>query len=121
MKALRVTTNRGTFTIALEHGGVLTAIVNCVDVPHEEAEDIYLNMGGLDVHTDRHVHWPRVGLQVGDVVSIEVIENCPGDEPEEVIAHDKEQERRSAEDNVRRGAAAFGWTIDETQADRPRD
>lgn len=118
MKALRVTTRHGTTTIALEHPGVLTAIVNCVDVPHEETEDIYLSLGGLDVHSNQHVRWPRSELEVGDVVSIEVINNCRGDEPEEVLAHDEEKERRAIENNVRRGADKLGWRIEEAKLNK---
>ncbi|MFT5107910.1 MAG: hypothetical protein ACI9UA_003545 [Pseudoalteromonas tetraodonis] len=60
MKALRVSKNEdGSKVIALDHPGVLNAIINCIDTPTRESEEMSLDLGGLDSTTGTHVTCDR--------------------------------------------------------------
>jgi len=45
-----------------------------------------LQIGGLDVRTNQHLHWPRLDLKVGDEVTVKIVEADDGiDEPTEYV------------------------------------
>lgn len=111
MKALRVTKGEQSWTLALEHDGVLSAIVNCIQSPTKSEEDNELRLFGLDTHTDTHLRWSPVPLSVGDQVTIEVIENCQGDAPEQTEPKGGTNRLEQRKQYVRDEAAAFGWTL----------
>lgn len=115
MKALRVTQGEQSWTLALEHDGVLSAIVNCIQNTTESVEDCELRMFGLDTHTDTHLRWNPVTLSVGDQVTIEVIENCQGDEPDHKEPKGRTNRLEQRKQFLRDEAAAFGWTLIEQQ------
>lgn len=68
-------------------------------------------MGGLDSDTDTHIHWHPVDLRIGDQVTIEVIENCEGDEPDEFQINDPAKNKELAKQYIRDEAEKLGWTI----------
>ena len=70
-------------TIGIGDSGVLSAHVNWVGRPGE-AGDLFLGIGGLDTRTDQHIRWPDLPeLEVGDTVTIQVIEADTVDPPTE--------------------------------------
>ena len=79
--------------------------------PPDEHTDLSLGVGGLHTPTDEHRGWDVPDLQVGDTVTIQVVET------EDITPHtsaetasykaDPERER----DHVRQKAREFGWTI----------
>ncbi len=116
MKALRVSTSDKSWVIALDNPGVLNATVNCIDLPERQLPDhVELILGGLDCETNTHVRWSRHELGVGDKVTIEVIEDCEGDSPDEIeqIDHRQDEERRMH--YIRNEAAKLGWSIHEPE------
>ncbi len=96
MYALSVRINRGDVVLAgADDLGVLNASVNCVgklgsaSYPHrenDEAADLFLTVGGLtarDPHEpDEHLNWlSNHPLQIGDVVSVEIVETSTAHAP----------------------------------------
>jgi hypothetical protein len=112
MKALRVSTSEKSWVIALENPGVLNAVINCIDLPErQQLEHVELILGGLDCETNTHVRWNRHELKVGDIVTVEVIENCLGDIPDEVEKMDQQKNQESHEQYLRNEVAKLGWSI----------
>jgi hypothetical protein len=56
--------------------GVLTTIVNWVGSgsPHTLEGDLFLHVGGLDSRTDEHVRYAAPKLNVGDTVTVKIVE-----------------------------------------------
>ena len=116
MKALRVTNGSSNWTIALENPGVLSATVMCIEIPNRREEEVILEMGGLDSKTKSHIRWHPINLQVGDQIVVEVIEDCPGDEPDEIKEEDPKFREETAKQYIRNNAKKFGWDIVEKES-----
>ena len=115
MKALRVTCRGEQRTIALEHQGVLSAIVTCAEgCKPDPAETNELSLGGLDNQTNSYLDWDMIDLELGDEVVIEVIENCVGDPPAAIRPMDNII-LESRKHSLREEAKKLGWTIVESE------
>lgn len=98
--------------IALEHQGVLSAIVTCAEgCKPDTVEKADLSLGALDSQANSHLQWNTVDLHLGDKVEIEVIENCVGDPPDEIRPRDLGKELEGKKKYVRDAAKELGWTI----------
>ncbi|MDR2039711.1 MAG: hypothetical protein LBQ60_17460 [Bacteroidales bacterium] len=71
---------------------VLTCILDSFRRKIDESEELYLSVGGLKPETEQYVDWVKRNLKLGDVVSIQVI-NDDFDQPVSV----KEKEPREVE------------------------
>lgn len=112
MKALRVSTGHKSWVIALDNFGVLNATVNCVDLPERQQPDhVELILGGLDCEINAHVRWSRCELKIGDKVTIEVIEGCSGDRPDEIEKVDIVQDEERRKKYIRDEVSKLGWSI----------
>lgn len=68
-------------TIGVGDNGYLTATIHWVGTDGVSSE-VGMGYGGIDARTDEHVYWPRPpDLNVGDVVSIRIIETDAADPP----------------------------------------
>jgi hypothetical protein len=94
-----------TFEIALNGNRICTAGITTPGVlstiltwatPNREQPELRLHVGGLENHD--HVRWTDLGLAVGDVLEIRVVEQSRRDEPAERQAEDPDlvgkEERR---------------------------
>jgi hypothetical protein len=116
MKALRIATKDKSWVIALDHPGVLNATVNCIDLPERQLPDhVELILGGLDCETNAHIRWKPHELRVGDTVTIEVIEDCDGDRPDDIEHMDLRQDQEQRMQYIRDEAAKLGWSIQEPE------
>jgi len=100
-------------TIALKHVGVLHATVMCNDSPRCEKKELYLNLGGLDSIIEKHVLWPQKDFKTGDVITIEVLDQCTDDEPDHVYSKHQKGDRERSKNYLRKQAKELGWVIDE--------
>lgn len=91
MIAFEVTVNgQRVCTAGIDEWGVLTAILSWVRRRSEQSEDgskveeeLTLDVGGLDSTTPEHLKWMVSALQVGDTVSVRVVETEVVDPPKE--------------------------------------
>ena len=119
-------------TIGIGDSGVLNTIVGWSGRTGEPG-DLRLSIGGLDTHTDEHVRWPDPpDIEVGDTVTIQVIETDTVDAPTDrkTPAQLREEERAfltemeaEHQDRIRRKIDEelppfrAPWELEQTQAE----
>ena len=87
MIAYQITVNGRRVATAGLHQGVVSAIANWVFIPSDVASDpdkdwnAGFSLAGLDEVTLEHLKWFQHDFQVGDEVSIKLIETDQVDEP----------------------------------------
>jgi hypothetical protein len=99
--------------------GVLSANITWVRRRNEpvsttrgaDAEEIGVDLGGLNSDTDEHLHWREQPLRLGDEVCIRVVETESVDPPRRRQRRNRTQERRQQKSYVRQMAKKFGWTV----------
>lgn len=102
MIAFEVTLNGNRVcTAGIKEWGVLSAIVTWVRRQSEQgpdagnvSEEIGLDVGGLDSTKGEHLKWILTALQVGDAITIRVVETVEVDTPQERRQDDPEANAR---------------------------
>ena len=77
MKAFVVSVNgKRLWTVGIGPNGVFSVIVGCgIGGPRRPADGFFhFHVGGLDARTDEHVEWKTPGLDVGDSVTVELVD-----------------------------------------------
>jgi len=68
----------------VERGGVLTAVLSWLSPEdsrgHPRREELWVRVGGIN-HPDEQVEWLQDALQVGDEVTIKIVQADKADEP----------------------------------------
>ena len=84
MLAYQITVNGKHVATAGVQQGVLSAIANWVSPPSDAPEDSWhagFSLAGLDSLASEHLKWFRCDVQVGDEISIKLVETESVDEP----------------------------------------
>jgi hypothetical protein len=66
-------------TAGIGTDGVLSAMVNWVS--REGKSDFHMDVGGLDSATDEHVRWDLPDIDIGDEITIRLVETDAIDQP----------------------------------------
>lgn len=117
MKRLAVNLRDETINISLPATGVLSAIVCVVDRSERDpasADEVTLELGGLDSTDGMHLNWGRFDLQPGDSVTITVHDDRQTDVPTKRTGTTPEQDMEAKRNYLRRMADELGWTITES-------
>jgi hypothetical protein len=110
MRAFQVELNgKRICTAGVGADGVLTAILDYVG--GERGDRLSLSVGGLTSPAHEHVIWRQVGLKVGDLVAVKVVEAESIDKPRKRYRKDPKAEEKNQKALVRVWARKFGWRI----------
>ncbi len=91
MIAYQVQFNGKAVALAGLNQGVVSAIANWVFVPSDLAIDpatdwrASFSLGGLDNATNKHLHWFRTDLRIGDEITLKLVQVEEVDAPKEPL------------------------------------
>jgi len=122
MRALEIClNNKKLYTVGIGDAGVLTAIVRSdlrpVRVSTRKssprvAEELGLDVGGLNSSTWEHLGWKTPRLRSGDEVLIRIIESDVVDEPSRRERSNTDEVINAEKKYVEQAAKKFGWKIE---------
>jgi hypothetical protein len=105
-------------TTGIGDHGVLSSILSLACRRQEAEDELRLSIGGLYSDTREHVEWEAPDVQVGDEVTIRIIETNEVDSPTKRKPHNPEKDLKSQQDYVRAMAKRLGWSITESPTSR---
>ncbi len=110
MRAFEVYSNDKKLCLAgIGADGVLTAIVNWV--AKKGSGDLFLTVSGLVTPVSEHVSWVKQDLQVGDVITVKIVEASSTDTPPERTCSNPAEDLKYQKSYVRAMAKKLGWRI----------
>lgn len=78
--------------------------------PSERVE-LSMHVGGLYTPTNEHRTWDTPTINVGDTVTVEIIETGDITPHSDVRTYDQARDAENERDYVRKKAREYGWTI----------
>jgi hypothetical protein len=121
MIALKVAHNGKPVCIAgIGDLGVISSHVTWVRTLEHQAEphsepfervELYLHVGGLHTPTNEHRAWNTPAIEVGDTITVTIVETCDITPHAEVRTYDQVRDAQNEQDFVRKKASEYGWTI----------
>jgi hypothetical protein len=110
MRAFEVYSNNKKICLAgIGDDGVLTAIVHWVT--KKGSGDLFLTVGGLVSPVSEHVSWVKQDLQVGDVITVKIVEASSTDTPRKRTRSNPAEDLKYQKSYVRAMARKLGWKI----------
>jgi hypothetical protein len=112
MRAFEVFTNGKRLCLAgIGDDGVLTAIVSFAATKARGIDDLRLNVDGLISPVHENVTWTNEHLNVGDEVTVRIVEVSAPDSPSERRRFNPADDLKNKKAYVRAMAKKFGWKV----------
>lgn len=112
MRAFEVFTNGKRLCLpGIGDDGVLTAIVSFAAKKGRGVDDLRLNVGGLISPVHENVTWMNERLNVGDEVTVRIVEVGAPDSPSERERSNPADDLKNKKAYVRAMAKEFGWKV----------
>jgi hypothetical protein len=91
------------------NNGVLAAITDYVTGTRPDR--LHLHVGGLLSSKDEHVRWRDAKLNLGDEITIRIVETISVDRPRERKRRNPAEEQKLLKQYIRTTAKQLGWRI----------
>jgi hypothetical protein len=116
MRAFEVFTNGKRLCLAgIGDDGVLTVMVSLAVKKGRGIDDLRLDVGGLISPVHENVRWTNEHLNVGDEVTVRIVEVSTPDAPNERERSNPADDLEKKKEYVRAMAKEFGWKIRSAQ------